>query len=64
MPKDDPSSIARMVAMTQGLTTYDSGKPCPNGHPGRRSVWANTCLDCKREASHRHRAKTKTIPHG
>ncbi len=53
--------IPRSVAKEQGLRRYFSGKPCPKGHVGWRSVRTCSCCVCNNErtkaAQKRDRAK-------
>lgn len=41
---------ARAIAMTAGLSHYNTGKPCKHGHNSHRRVTNGACLACDREA--------------
>jgi hypothetical protein len=43
--------MKRADAKALGLTTYDSGEPCKNGHLSNRYVCNNGCCDCVKIAA-------------
>lgn len=55
-----PSSRADAVSM--GLATYFTGKPCRNGHISPRRVDYNKCVACDREHAAKQRLLAKTCP--
>lgn len=62
----------RKEALSTGLKTYSTGKPCPKGHFSDRYASNSCCIECKKleskvksptakERSKRHYYKNKTI---
>lgn len=43
--------MTRDEAIAAGSSTYDSNKPCPNGHLGKRRTHNYVCLDCHRKTT-------------
>ena len=42
--------ISRQEAISQGLTRYFTGKPCPHGHTAQRIVSSYACAECNKIA--------------
>lgn len=40
------STNKRIEALSLGLTHYDTGKPCKNGHTARRYAKSGACMEC------------------
>lgn len=45
---------ARQTALDNGEETYFTEHPCQNGHIAHRSVYTDTCVDCKKEEYERN----------
>jgi hypothetical protein len=43
--------VSRKAALAAGLTTYESARPCPHGHVGRRRTASGSCVVCERTRS-------------
>jgi hypothetical protein len=39
--------MKRKDALTAGLTTYETGKPCKHGHLSPRDTLTGVCLECR-----------------
>lgn len=55
--------ISRKQAITQGLTTYFTGRPCTRGHLADRRVDDWSCMECRRQdAATRYIPRIRTKP--
>ena len=48
--------MRRIEAISLGLSHYDTGKPCKNGHLSKRQTRNGTCLKCSISASGKYRS--------
>jgi hypothetical protein len=47
------TSVERLEAVSRGLGTYSTGRPCKYGHLAERSVQSRGCVVCARERARR-----------
>lgn len=58
-----PSSVndARQAAIAAGLSRYDPGVPCPQGHRCERFTGCNRCVDCNTIRRMAYRSKNSEV---